>query len=336
MNVRRRILDRLASVHWSKVTIACVILTSLLLGLSAPTSAADGKALAEIKQTGKIRLGMYLSFEGLSFKERGNLAGLEVALADILCEELSKELGQEIKPEIVDQEWGQIIKVLRDGKYHAVLSALIPNSMYDSYNVSYSDPYLDTGPVICCQEKDGKPSKDVTADASSLEGKRVVVINDPAVRRVMRNAGIYVPNDESRTDLAKAFPKSATEAAIKTTGGTTPLIPVAEIIQIDEMPVIYKMLAEGEVDAGVIDLGIIWWVANDSRRWSKKVHAFSKPVGPYIYSAVTCEEDSDLAEALNKAVQRMRKSPKYAEICGKWHGTEIFTWDLTADDFLVH
>ncbi len=316
-----------------KIVFSIVLLLVTFI-VPMQSMAADSKAMTEIKQDGKIRLGMYLSFEGLSFKERGKLTGLEVALADILAEELSKQIGTEIKPEIVDQEWGQIIKVLRDGKYHAVLSALIPNTMYESYNVKFSKSYLDTGPVICTQESNGAPAKDVTAEASSLKGKTVVVINDPAVRRVMRRAGIYVPADDGKTDLALAFPKAATEAAMKSAGKVVPLIDVTKILQIDEMPVIYKMIAAGEVDAGVIDLGIIWWVANDSKRWSKKIHAFSNPIGPYIYSAATRAEDQDLTEAMDKAIAAMIKNPKYVEICKKWHGTEILNWGLTPADFM--
>jgi ABC-type amino acid transport substrate-binding protein len=296
--------------------------------------AAESKALAQIKKDGKIRLGMYLSFEGLSFKQEGKLTGLEVALADLLCEKLSSSIGKEIKPEIIDQDWTQIINGLRDGKYDAVLSALIPSPMYESFKVRYSRPYLDTGPVICCQEKDGKPTKDVTIEAGSLKGKRVVVIDDPAVRRVMRRVGIYVPADEGKTDVEKAFPKNETEAEMKRAGKEVPLIDVKEILQLGYMAAIYKMISEGEVDAGVIDLGIIWWVANDSEQWSKTIHAFPKPIGPYIYCAVTREEDADLGDLLDKAIEEMLKDPKYAEICKKWHGTEVLNWGLTADDFM--
>ncbi len=90
---------------------------------------------------------------------------------------------------------------------------------------------------------------------------------------------------------------------------------------------------DGKVDAGVIDLGIIWWVANDSRRWSKKIVAFPEAIGPYIYSAVTREQDTDLGELLDKAIARMLKNPKYAEIFKKWHGAGILNWNLSAADF---
>ncbi len=310
-----------------------ILLGFLLAGSFAVSASAESEALTQIKQDGKIRLGMYLAFEGLSFKSQGELTGLEVELAKLLSEELSKDFGKPIEAEIVNQEWSQIIQVLRDGKYHAVFSALIPSSMYDSYKVRYSASYLDTGPVICSQEADGKPAKDVSMEPGSLKDKRVVVINDPAVRRAMRRAGVFVPADQGKTDSASSFAESETLAEMKKAGKEVPLIPVKEILQLDDMPSIYKMIANGEVDAGVIDLGIIWWVANDSDRWSKKIHAFSKPVGPYIYCAVTREEDADLGDALDKAIERMKANPKYMEICKKWHGSQVFSWGLKAADF---
>jgi ABC-type amino acid transport substrate-binding protein len=327
--MRKRLVQRYFTIVTATVLAAVAVLVS-----QTDLRASESATLTRIKQDGQIRIGMYLSFEGLSFKERGKLTGLEVALADILAEELSKDLGQTVKPVIVDQEWSQIIKVLRDEKYDVVFSALIPSPMYARYNIRYSRPYLDTGPVVCCREEDGKPVKDVTEEANSLADKRVVVINDPAVRRVMRRAGIYVPADEGKTDIERTFPKSETQAEMKRAGREVPLVPVKEILQIDEMPVIYKMIGDGEVDAGVIDLGIIWWVANDSRRWSKKIYAFPKPVGPYIYSAVTRAEDEDLGDLMDKAVANMLKNPKYEEICKKWHGNEVFSWGLTAEDFM--
>ena len=180
---------------------------------------------------------------------------------------------------------------------------------------------------------DGKPSKPVTAELASLADKKVIAINDPAVRRVLRRAGVYVPGDDGKTDLERAFPKAATEAELSKAGIKAELIAVKDITQLDEMPEIYRKLAEGEVDAGVIDLGIIWWVANDSERWSKKIHAFPKPVGPYIYSAVTRSEDADLSTALDTAIGRMKKSEKYAAVLKQWHGGK-FEWSLAASDFL--
>lgn len=314
-----------------------IIIVSFLLFAAVcltDAMAVEGMSLKQIKQDGKIRLGMYLSFAGLSFKQRGKLTGLEVALADILCEEFSRDVGKTIKPEIIDQEWGQIIPFLRDRKYHVVFSALIPSTMYKRYNIEYSRSYLDTGPVICCQERNGEPVKNITADVDSLTGKRIVVINDPAARRVMRRAGIYLPSDEGRTDMERGFPRKETIAEMKRAGKQVPLVAAREILQIDEMPLIYRMIATGEVDAGIIDLGIIWWVANDSNRWAKKIHAFSKPIGPYIYSAVTRAEDSDLGKLIDSAVGRMLRNPKYEAICKKWHGHEVLDWDLTADDFM--
>lgn len=312
--------------------VLSLALTATLAALGS--LAAESTALTQVKQDGRIRLGMYLGFEGLSFIQKGERLGLEVEMAKLVCQELSKDLGQDIQPEIVSQEWAQIIQELRNGKYHAAFSAVIPAALYAHYNVGYTQSYLDTGPVICCQEQEGQPTRGVTAHVGSLAGKRVVVINDPAVRRVLRRAGVYVPADEGKSDLERSFPKAATEAVLKEMGAGVPLIAVQEILQLDEMSAIYRLLADGAVDAGVIDLGIIWWVSTDSPRWAKKIFAFSEPVGPYIYSATTRAEDADLLAALDKAIARLRLSPRYAEIIKQWHGGSSPNWKLAPGDFL--
>ena len=308
---------------------------ALVLGWTTGTSeAAESEVIAQIRQDGRVRLGMYLGLEGLSFQQGGKRLGLEIELASLLCEELSIDLGKAVKPEIVNQEWSQLVQTLRDGKCHAVFSAMVPNPLYARHMVSYTRSYLDTGPVICCQKVDGKPAKDVRDQVASLAMKRIVVINGPAARAVLRSAGVYVPQDQDKTDLERAFPKSATEAALLKAGKSVPLIPVREIIQLDEMPAIYTMIASGAVDAGVIDKACIWWVSTESRRWAGKIHAFPAPVGPYIYSAVTRKEDADLSALLEKAVTRMLKSPKYAEACRRWHGEQVFSWGLSPADLL--
>ncbi|HVR72868.1 MAG TPA: transporter substrate-binding domain-containing protein [Planctomycetota bacterium] len=321
--------------HCGKYRVSTATVLALVLGWTAGTSlGAESEAIAHIRQDGRIRLAMYLGFEGLSFQHGGKRLGLEVELANLLCEEISIDLGKEVKPEIVNQEWSQLVQTLRDRKCHAVFSALVPSTLYSRHKVSYTRSYLDTGPVICCQEVDGKPAKDVGEHVASLAMKRIVVINGPAVRAVLRGAGIYVPHDQDKTNLERAFPKSATEAALLKAGKSVPLVPVREIIQLDEMPAIYSMIASGAVDAGVIDKASIWWVSSESRRWARKIHAFPTPVGPYIYSVMTRKEDADLSALFEKAVTRMLQNPKYAEVCRRWHGGQVFSWGLSPADLL--
>lgn len=317
------------------------ILTALLLGASfhcslsyAGNESDSQSTLQRIQADHSIRIGMYLGFEGLSFRERGALKGLEVELAELLCDELSRDLGTEIRAEIVNQEWSQIIKVLRDKKYDVAFSAIIPNNFYDRYGIHYSRPYLQTGPTICCREANGIATSDVTEDVHSLSGKRIVVINDPAIRHTLRHCGVYIEEDENEQDLERKFPRSATMHELQLHNQAIDLIPVKEIIQVDEMPRIYDMIASGAVNAGVIDQGIIWWVSTGSRRWASKIHSFSKPIGPYVYCAVTRNEDQDLSEAIDRAIATMLKDPRYQEICDRWHGPAKIDWNLDATAFL--
>lgn len=320
---------------------AVTFVTAMAMAFAGPSKlfaedAAGGpdESLQHVKRDGALHVGMYLGFEGLSFKERGKLTGLEVEFTNLLSEQLSKDVGTPIKADIIDQEWSQIITGLRDKKFDVVISAVIPSKLYERSNITYSRAYLNTGPVIVTQKADGKPAKAVTEDVSSLEGKTVVVVNDPAVRKVLRAVGVYVPADEGKTDLETAFPKAATEAVLAKSGGSHPLIAVKEIRQLDDMPTVYGLIANGEVDAGVIDLGIVWWVANDSKRWSSRIFSFTKPVGPYIYSAVTRKEDAELGKAIDGAIEKVLQDPRYQDLLKRWHGGQVVDWKTSPTAFL--
>ncbi|MFO0923267.1 MAG: transporter substrate-binding domain-containing protein [Pirellulales bacterium] len=311
---------------------AFIFIAVLPLAARDPDS-GDRELLKRIANDGNLRIGMYLGFEGLSYRDRGKLVGLEVEVAELITHVIAKELAVPVEPQIVNQEWSQIIKVLRDKKYDVVISAVIPSPLYESYGIRYSSSYLDSGPTICCQEVDGKPREGLTESIASLRGKSIVVINDPAVRSALRSRGIYVEGDENATDLERCFPKSET-LRIMGDSDSKELVPVSSIIQLDDMPKIYELIGSGEVDAGVIDLGIIWSVSENSKRWAKKIYAFSEPIAPYIYCAVTRQEDEKLGKAIENAVQTAIHSEEYAQILKKWHGPKVFHWGLSADDFL--
>lgn len=321
---------RSLGILWGSLTLALITVPELT---ARDPDSSDRELLQRVANDGHLRIGMYLGFEGLSYRERGKLVGLEVEVAELITHVIAKELTVPVEPQIVNQEWSQIIKVLRDKKYDVVISAVIPSPLYESYGIRYSSSYLDSGPTICCQEVDGKPRAGLTENVACLKGKSIVVINDPAVRSALRSQGIYVEADENATDLERCFPKSET---LRVMGATGPkdLVPVSSIIQLDDMPKIYELIGSGEVDAGVIDLGIIWSVSENSKRWAKKIYAFSEPIAPYIYCAVTRKEDEQLGKAIENAVQTAIQSQEYAQILKKWHGPKVFHWGLSAEDFL--
>ena len=308
-------------------------------------STPKGIALSEIIETGILRLGMCLNFEGLSFKVRGKLQGLEVELARLLAEEMGKILHQPIRLKVIDQEWSQILDMLRERKYHAIFSALIPSSMYQRFFVQYTRPYLYTGIVnVAPLDEQGHVVGGVTKDASSLKDKTIVIINDPAARRGLRRAGIYIEQDAQQNETSIYFPRHATLSEIEQAKKLEEkygmvfvppqLIPVTTIIQLDEMSLIYDLLVKRKVDAGVIDLGIIWWVASQSPRYAPYMKAYTHPIAKYIYSAVTNITDPDLHQILDEAIATMYTREDYKKIVKQWHGGELWQWSYDADDFV--
>ena len=238
--------------------------------------------LARVKKTGKLRIGVYLQFKGLSFMRDGKPAGLDIALAKLMCEKLSEEVEAKIEPEFVSVKWVDIVRDLRGKRFDVVFSALIPSPEYGKYRVTYSSPYLVTGPVVCCQSVNGKPKGGLDGKVASLKDKRIVIINDPAARKALRCAGVYVPDDSGKLKTNKiSFPLTLTRRAMSNAGEIKPTVPVKQVIQLENIDKIYQMLAGGKVDAGVIDLPIVWWASRFSGKYRNKIHVFRNLVANY-------------------------------------------------------
>ncbi len=281
-----------------------------------------GSTLARVKKRGKLRIGVYLQFKGLSFMQDGKPAGLDIALAKLMCEKLSEEVDAKVEPEFVSASLVDIVRDLRKKKYDVIFSALIPSPEYSKYRVTYSTPYLITGPAVCCQAVDGVPKGGIDGKVASLKNARIVIIDEPAAREALRRAGIYVPADQGKLKTPNiSFPLTLTRRVMNRAGEINPTVPLKQIIQLGNIDEIYRMLAAGKVDAGVIDLPIVWWASHFSEKYRGKIHVFRDLVAQYDYVAVTRNEDQSLSIAVDKAIRTMRQTEQYRNLCRKWQGS---------------
>jgi ABC-type amino acid transport substrate-binding protein len=330
----------------SQSVLTKFLLLTAVLPMCSNSIAAEGnepsslgtstdRVLQQISDDGVLRIGVYLGNEGLSFRADGVLTGFEVEAARIICDKLENHLGKTIRPQFVNHDWSQLLPALNDNKFDVVVSAVIPNSLYDRYSVRYSKSYLDNGPVICCRQVGNGPSVGITESMSSLSGKSVAIINDPAARHILRTLGCYVPAHENDLNLQRRFPKAETERILRSLGESSQgTIELSEVIQFDDMVQLYEVLSSGEVDAGVIDLPLIWWVSQQSKRWADGIFAFNTPVGPYLYCAATRSQDVLLGELLDHCIDELKEDSRYQDLCTAWIGRKGMNWNLSTDEFL--
>src|SRR5256885_391047 len=91
--------------------------TAAVLGRPGAARAA-GLSLADVKGSGKLRIGVEAAYVPFTFRKEGKIVGYDVDLADIFCENLG------VKPDIVDTAWAGVIPSLYAKKFDMIMSAM--------------------------------------------------------------------------------------------------------------------------------------------------------------------------------------------------------------------
>ena len=102
-----------------KILIVNVLVWALSV-VGSINSFADESLLDEIQQRGVLKVGMYLQYPPVMFRDpvTKEPKGLEVDIVNLLV----KDLG--VKAEIIDMEWKAIIPGLLAKKYDVVISGM--------------------------------------------------------------------------------------------------------------------------------------------------------------------------------------------------------------------
>jgi polar amino acid transport system substrate-binding protein len=103
----------------------------LLTGLQVATAADSG-----LPQT--LRIGTSGSYPPLSFKQDGKLAGMEIALAEVVSAQLK------IKTRFIEVPLDELIPALNSGKIDVIMSGLSITEER-SRKVLFTDPYMEIG-----------------------------------------------------------------------------------------------------------------------------------------------------------------------------------------------
>src|SRR6266478_5662529 len=87
--------------------------TAAALGRPAAAGAA-GLSLADVKGSGKLRIGVEAAYVPFTFRKDGKIVGYDVDFAEIFC----KSLG--VKPDFIDTAWAGVIPSLYAKKFDEV------------------------------------------------------------------------------------------------------------------------------------------------------------------------------------------------------------------------
>lgn len=149
-----------------------------------------GAAKSEMPAPQAIRIGMAANYPPLSFREDGELVGIEVDLA----REVVRETGLSVT--IKQLPWADLIPALQSGKIDVIMSGMSVTEAR-AKQVTFVEPYLRTGQMVLVREQDvaplGQPAR--LRDA----GRRIAVVGgttgEQYVRTSLAQAQVVVFDD---------------------------------------------------------------------------------------------------------------------------------------------
>jgi polar amino acid transport system substrate-binding protein len=108
---------------------------------------STGAAKSETAAPNTIRVGMAANYPPLSFREDGELVGIEVDLA----REVVRETGLTLT--IKQVPWPELIPALQSGKIDVIMSGMSVTEAR-AKQVTFVEPYLRTGQMVLVREQD--------------------------------------------------------------------------------------------------------------------------------------------------------------------------------------
>ena len=154
------------------VILVLILLAYWVIANSAPTPPPKPDATwTHIVATGVFRIGIDPSFPPFESDDgKGNLSGLDIALAHDMVQDWSKEIvTNTIRVQYVYTGFDGLYDALKAGQFDAILSAL-PYDPSKTEDVNFSHSYFDGGPLIVVRAGDTR-----TKSWYDLASKRIGV-----------------------------------------------------------------------------------------------------------------------------------------------------------------
>ena len=165
-----------------------------------------------IVDEGTFRIGVDPSFPPFEADDgKGNLFGLDIALANEMVKDWSPTITNTIRVEYVYTGYDGLYDALKAGQFDAIISAL-PYDARKTQDVSFSNSYFDGGPLIVVRE-----GYTTTKSYTDLMGKRIGVelgsSGDSFARRWQRRLKYDVHQYNTPVEALRALRLGAVDAA---------------------------------------------------------------------------------------------------------------------------
>ena len=187
------------------VIVVAVALAYLAYTTFAPKPPPQPDATwTRILEEGVFRIGIDPSFPPFESDDgKGNLSGLDIALADEFVRDWSNANAGSVRVEYVYTGFDGLYDALKAGQFDAIISAL-PYDPKKTEDVRFSHSYFNGGPLIVVRESDA-----TTKSYYDLEGRRVGVelgsTGDIFARKWQRRLKYDLSEFNTPTDALRAL-----------------------------------------------------------------------------------------------------------------------------------
>jgi polar amino acid transport system substrate-binding protein len=107
---------------------------------------AAGVTLKEIKESGKLRIGVEATFVPFTYRKEGKIIGYDVDVAEIFCQDLG------VKPDIVDTAWAGVIASLYAKRFDMIMSMTYTAARME--RVAFTIPYWEASQGMLIRASD--------------------------------------------------------------------------------------------------------------------------------------------------------------------------------------
>ncbi len=196
---------RPGTLPWIVLAIALVLVYGINNWLPKPPPKPDA-TWARIVQDGVMRIGIDPSFPPFERDDgKGNLSGLDIALANELVRDWSAQTGVPIRVQYVYSGFDGLYDALVADQFDVILSAL-PYNPKKTEDVLFSHSYYNGGPLTIVRQDDAE-----TKSWKDLTGKRVGVelgsSGDSFARRWSKRLDMDLSEFNTPTDALAALPR---------------------------------------------------------------------------------------------------------------------------------
>jgi polar amino acid transport system substrate-binding protein len=240
----------------------------------------SGMTLKDIKESGKLRVGVEATFVPFTFRKDGKVVGYDPDLAEIMSEELG------VKPEIIDTAWAGIIPALYTKKFDIIMTSMAYTAER-MQRVAFSIPYAEVSLQLLIRAADAATIKSPEDLVGKIVASKLGSPTDTLARKL---------NDQ-----------------VKATKGTG----FGEIKVFNDDPARYLALAQGKVDAVIQSIASLASVLRDQPGKFAVVKGIGADNWAGI---ATRKEDVELVEFLNAQIRKLKANETLYRLQDKWFG----------------